>query len=105
MPIIDKGQLVGMVTDRDIAVRALADGKDTAKLAARDVMTKNVASCQASDTAQAAASLMTRRQVRRLPVLDAEKKVVGMVSLGDLAHAASSELSGKLIKAVSAHHP
>jgi CBS domain-containing protein len=105
VPIVDKGKLVGMVTDRDIAVRALADGKDAAKLSARDIMTKNVAFCQAADTAQAAARLMEKRQVRRLPVLDANNKLVGMVSLGDLAQAASTELSGKVIRAVSAHHP
>jgi CBS domain-containing protein len=105
VPITDNGQLVGIVTDRDIAVRALADGRDATKLSAKDVMTKNVACCQATDTARAAARLMEERQVRRLPVLDAKKKLIGMVSLGDLAQAASAELSGKVVKAVSAHHP
>jgi CBS domain-containing protein len=104
VPIVDKGQLVGMVTDRDIALRALAAGRDASGLAAKDIMTKNIVCCQDSDTAQAAAQLMQDRKIRRLPVLDNSKKVIGMVSLGDLAHSAPAELSGKLIKAVSAHH-
>jgi CBS domain-containing protein len=104
IPITDKDQLVGMVTDRDITVRALANGQDISAMTAKDVMTKNVASCQETDTAQAAARVMRERQIRRLPVLNAQRKVVGMVSLGDLTHVVSEELSGKLIKAVSAHH-
>jgi CBS domain-containing protein len=105
VPIMDKGRVVGIVTDRDIAVRALADGKDAAKLSAKDIMSKNVACCRATDTAQAAAQLMETRQVRRLPVLDRDSKIVGMVCLGDLAHAAPIALSGEVVKAVSAHHP
>lgn len=104
VPIVDNGKLVGMVTDRDITVRALADGKDISKLTAKDVMTKDVACCQDTDTASAAARLMETKRVRRLPVLGADKKLVGMVSLGDISHAMSDEVSGRLAKAVSAHH-
>lgn len=104
VPIVDKGKLVGMVTDRDITVRALADGKDIAKLTAKDVMTSDVASCRSSDTAIAASKLMQERRIRRLPVLDKSENLVGMVSLGDLTHAMSDELSGRLAKSVSSHH-
>ena len=104
VPIIDQGRLVGMVTDRDIAVRALAGGADPAKLTAKDVMTKEVACCKASDSLEAASGLMQRRGVRRLPVLGKGDKVVGMVSLGDITHALSEQASGRLVRAVSAHH-
>ena len=104
VPIVDKGQLVGMVTDRDIALRALASDGDASKLTARDVMSKSVACCDETDTARSAAQLMQAKRVRRLPVLSKDKKIVGMVSLGDITHAMSDEVSGQLAKAVSAHH-
>jgi CBS domain-containing protein len=104
VPIVEKGQLVGMVTDRDITLRALADGKDAAKLTAKDVMTKNVACCHEADSALAASKMMQERRIRRLPVLDKSDKLVGMVSLGDLSHAMSEEHSGRLTRAVSGHH-
>lgn len=104
VPIVDKGKLVGMVTDRDITVRALADGKDIAKLTAKDVMTSDVACCRLSDTAIDASKLMQERRIRRLPVLDKSENLVGMVSMGDLTHAMSDEMSGRLAKSVSSHH-
>jgi len=97
-------QLVGMVTDRDIAVRGVADGKDISKLTARDIMTKGVISCQASDTAIHAAHIMETKQVRRLPVIDDSKRMVGMLTLGDISHATSHRIAAEIVKAVSAHH-
>jgi CBS domain-containing protein len=104
VPIVEQGKLVGMVTDRDIAVRALADGKDVGQLTAKDVMSKNIACCHEADSALSASKMMQERRIRRLPVLDDNEKLVGMVSLGDLTHAMSEELSGRLARAVSAHH-
>ncbi|HVV33092.1 MAG TPA: CBS domain-containing protein [Vitreimonas sp.] len=103
--ITDNKQLVGMVTDRDIALRAAADGADWSKLTAKDVMTKNVATCQEGDSIHHAAQLMETRNIRRLPVLDHAKNVVGIVSLGDISHGAPHDVSTKLMQAVSAHHP
>jgi CBS domain-containing protein len=104
VPILEGAQIVGMVTDRDITVRALADGRDISKLSARDVMSGNVACCHDTDAPRTAERLMETRQIRRLPVLDSGNKVVGMVSLGDISHAMSDEQAGRLAKAVSAHH-
>lgn len=104
VPILADGKLVGMVTDRDITVRALADGRDVSQLKAKDVMTKGVVSCHETDSPAAASRLMQERRIRRLPVVDASDKLVGMISLGDLTHAMSEELSGRLARAVSAHH-
>lgn len=104
VPILDNGKLVGMVTDRDITIRALADGRDIAKLTAKDVMTKDIACCHENDSTVAASRTMQERRIRRLPVLDKSEKLVGMLSLGDLTHAMPEDLSGRLAKAVSDHH-
>jgi CBS domain-containing protein len=104
LPITENGALIGIVTDRDIAIRGLAQGGDTSKLTARDVMTTGVAFCMERDTVKDAAQVMESRKVRRLPVLDGGKKVIGMLSLGDISHAASRELTSDVMKAVSAHH-
>lgn len=104
LPVGENDHLIGMVTDRDIAVRGIARGKDIAKLTARDIMTKGVIWCRDSDSANDAAGLMETKQIRRLPVIDQKKRMVGMLSLGDISHAASQRTAAEVIKAVSAHH-
>ena len=104
IPIRENDRLVGMVTDRDIAVRGLANGRDISKLTARDVMTKPVIWCWDSDNAMNAARLMENKKIRRLPVIDDNKRMVGMLSLGDISHAVSDHTAAEVIKAVSAHH-
>lgn len=104
LPVGENDRLIGMVTDRDIAVRGVANGKDISKLTARDVMTKGVIWCRASDSANDAARLMETKHVRRLPVINESKRMVGMLSLGDISHAASQRTATEVIKAVSAHH-
>ena len=99
LPVGENDRLVGIVTDRDIAVRGVADGKDIAKLTARDIMTKGVTWCRASDTAHAA-HLMEGR----LPGIDDNKRMVGMLALGDISHATSHRIAAEIVKAVSAHH-
>ncbi len=104
IPVGENDRLVGMVTDRDIAVRGLADGKDASKLTAKDVMTKGVVWCRDSDSAAEAIHLMQSKHIRRLPVIDENKRMVGMLSLGDISHAASQRAAADALKAVSAHH-
>lgn len=104
MPVLENDQLIGMITDRDIALRALADGKDISSLTARDVMTEGVLSCREADELDEALEIMQRQQVRRLPVLNREDRLVGMLSIGDVAHAAPPKNIGEMMKAVSAHH-
>ena len=81
----DNDRLVGMLTDRDITVRAVAEGKDPRTTKVRDAMTEGVTYCFEDDDVAEAARLMRDKQVRRLVVLNREKKLVGIVSLGDLA--------------------
>jgi len=104
LPIGENDRLVGMVTDRDIAVRGVAKGKDISKLTAKDIMTKSVIWCRDSESMDDAARIMEKKRIRRLPVIDDHKRMVGMLSLGDISHAASQRLSAEVTKAVSAHH-
>ncbi len=104
IPVGENDRLIGMVTDRDIAVRGLANGKDISKLTARDVMTKGVTWCRDSDSTSAAVRLMETKHIRRLPVIDEKKRMVGMLSLGDISHAAPQKTAAEVLKAVSGHH-
>lgn len=104
IPVCQGGKLIGMVTDRDIAIRALANGKDASKLEAKDVMSEDVIFCNDDKQAEDAIRIMEDNMIRRLPVLDESKKLVGMVSLGDISHALSQNLTGEVTRAVTAHH-
>lgn len=104
LPVGENDRLIGMVTDRDIAIRGVANGKDVSKLTARDVMTKGIIWCRAGSSAAEAARLMETKQIRRLPVMDENKRMVGMLSLGDISHAASQRTAAEVMRAVSAHH-
>jgi CBS domain-containing protein len=103
IPVCEGDKAIGMVTDRDITM-SLADGKDVSKLSARDLMSKNVIHCRDTEEAEDAIRIMEKNQIRRLPVLNEAQKLVGMVSLGDISHALSQDLTGEVTKAVSAHH-
>jgi len=85
MPVGEKDRLVGIVTDRDIVLRAVAKGKPPGKSTARDVMSPDIKYCYEDETLEDAARNMSTLQVKRLPVLNREKRLVGIVSLGDLA--------------------
>jgi CBS domain-containing protein len=84
LPVCDAGQLIGVITDRDIVVRAVAQGRDPASITVRETMTTDLAYCLEDDEAASAAKLMEDRQIRRLPILDRHSRLVGIVSLRDL---------------------
>lgn len=104
VPIGKDDKLVGMVTDRDIALRVVASGLDPKKTKAEDIMTEGVIYCRTTETVEDAIHLMDQKKIRRLPVLDDKKRLVGMLSLGDVSHSVSRDLSGELLRAVSDHH-
>jgi CBS domain-containing protein len=83
VPVVEDGRVVGMLTDRDIVVRAIADGDFDAKVS--DIVSDDVVSAQPDMTTAEAAALMGEHQIRRLPVVDKDDRLVGIVSLGDLA--------------------
>jgi len=102
LPVCDGNRLVGMVTDRDITVRATAAGQDPKTTRVRDVMTDNVVYGFEDDDTNDAARLMEEQQIRRLVVLDRDKRLVGIVSLGDLAVSTQdNQLSGEVLERVS----
>jgi CBS domain-containing protein len=104
IPVGENDRLVGMVTDRDITCRGLSNSKDPANLTARDVMTKGIIYCKDDEDLADAVRIMEQRKVRRLPVLNDKKRMVGILSLGDVSHAGSRTLAGEVVTAVSAHH-
>jgi CBS domain-containing protein len=104
MPVGENDRLVGMLTDRDrdITLRATADGKDPNTTPVRDVMTSNVIYCFEDEDIGVAARKMEDHQIRRLIVLNRDKRLVGIASLGDLAvHGSNDRLTGEVTEAVS----
>lgn len=84
LPVGENDRMIGTITDRDIAVRAVAEGKDNGTKV-RDVMTEGIAWVFEDESVEDAAKMMSQRQVRRLPVVDRNKRLVGIVALGDFA--------------------
>ncbi len=84
MPVEEGDRMIGAISDRDIAIRAVAAGKDAAT-SVRDVMSEGIAWAYEDDSVEQAASIMSKRQVRRLPVVNRDKRLVGIVALGDFA--------------------
>lgn len=85
LPVGENDRLVGMVTDRDIVARAVAENRMPANTAVRDVMSDGIYYCFEDDPLEKASEIMGEHQVRRLAVLNRAKRLVGIVSLGDLA--------------------
>jgi CBS domain-containing protein len=105
IPIGENDRLVGMVTDRDIVCKGLAeDGFDGRRATARDVMTPGIHCCSEDDDLAKAVRHMEALKVRRLPVINKSKRMVGILSLGDISHSAPSDLLSECVKSVSAHH-
>jgi len=104
LPVCGENErLVGMLTDRDITVRAVAEGKDPGTSRVRDAMSEGVCYCFEDDEVAAAARQMQEKQLRRLVVLNRDKRLTGIVSLGDLAvETRDKHLAGKTLQDVSA---
>ncbi len=102
MPICDGDRLLGVITDRDITVRATARGLDPRNTEVRHVMTPEVVCCGESDDVRQAARQMQDAQLRRLLVVSSEGRLVGIVSLGDIAlQVGQDELTGQTLEKVS----
>lgn len=101
IPVLQGDRVIGMITDRDITVRGVAEGRgpDTP---VRDLMTDHIICARADDNIEDVARRMSDEQIRRLPVLDSEEKLVGIVSLGDLARETSGETAHEAFEGVSA---
>ena len=98
----DDDRLAGMITDRDITVRAVADGLDPRTTIVRDVMTPTIIYCYEDQDVSDAAHMMEQNQIRRPVVLNRDKRMVGILSLGDVAvDAGDEQLAGHTLEAVS----
>lgn len=100
LPVCDGQRLVGMITDRDITVRAVAAGVGP-EAKVRDVMTPEVAYAFEDQDVREAQQLMQDQQIRRLPILDRDKRLVGIVALGDLAVDADTHAAGQTLEQIS----
>ena len=102
LPVCDGERLVGMLTDRDITVRVTAQGCDPNTTKVHEAMTSEVVYCFEDQNVQTAAQMMEMRQVRRVPVLNRDKRLVGIVSLGDLSvETQDQNLAGKTLEGIS----
>jgi CBS domain-containing protein len=106
VPVVEDEKLIGMVTDRDIVVRALADSRDVSQANARSVMSGNLLYCFDDQSVEEVLDNMGEQQVRRMPVVDRDKRLVGVVSIGDLSAAAPPDRSGESLSQISqpTHH-
>jgi CBS domain-containing protein len=105
IPIGQNDRLIGMVTDRDIVCKGLAeDSFDPRRATARDVMTPGIHCCREDDDLAKAVRHMEELKVRRLPVINKSKRMVGILTLGDVSRSAPSDLLSEILKSVSAHH-
>lgn len=100
LAVCEDGKLIGMVTDRDICCRAVADGREIATTIARDIMSQDVASCFEDYSYEEAAHLMESKHLRRLAVMNRDNRMVGILSVDDVARH-SQILAGEVVKAAA----
>ncbi|MGZ3772399.1 MAG: CBS domain-containing protein [Pseudobdellovibrionaceae bacterium] len=104
IPVEKNDKMVGMITDRDIAIRVVALGKDPHKTKVEDVMSEGINYCFEDEDLHEVSEKMIHRQHRRLPVVDRNKRLVGMISLGDIASKGNdASLTHEILSQVSHH--
>lgn len=105
LPVTEDGRIVGTLTDRDIAIRAVAEGADPGATPAREVMTRNVVSCYEDQDAREVASAMELNKVRRVVVVNRKNEAIGLISVDDLAmHPETKPFADAVVKQFSKHH-
>ena len=103
IPVCEGERVLGILTDRDIVIRAVAEGRDARTTRVQDVMTRDVVCCKEDDDVKEAARLMKEHQIRRIVVVTANKSLAGIVSLGDIAvDTHDDKMSGDVLEKVSA---
>jgi CBS domain-containing protein len=101
VPVVQGDRLVGTITDRDVAVRVVAEGKDPQSTTVSEVASKDVVTVEPGQNLDEALRLMAKHQVRRLPVVDDDGTLVGIVSQADVARSASDEQTGEVVEEIS----
>lgn len=106
VPVVDGKRIVGMITDRDIVVRGLAEGKDLANVRVNEIMTTSVRSVREDATVSEALELMSGAEVRRVAVVNTNDELVGIVSLGDISTNTNQDGKvGKTVESISQAPP
>jgi len=103
LPVTKDGKLVGMITDRDICCRGVADGLNAARAEVREIMSRDISFCFNDDTVTQAVRQMEERHIRRLAVLNHDKSIAGFLTVDDLAHY-SRQLAGEVLDTVRPVH-
>src|SRR5690242_2712371 len=101
LPVAEGDRLIGMLTDRDVTVRLVAEGRDPGQTKVRDVMTADIRYVFEDEDLEHVAENMAEQRVRRLPVMNREKRLVGVVSLGDMAKGRRSPLAGRALSGIA----
>jgi CBS domain-containing protein len=101
IPVVEGDRLLGMITDRDIVVRAIAKGKDPKGMPAREIASQELVTVDPNQDLSDALQLMAQYQVRRIPVVDGDNRLVGVVSQADVAFEAKEKATGELVEEIS----
>ena len=106
VPVVDGRKIIGMITDRDIVVRGIAEGKDIANASVSDVMTRQVRSVQEDTPINDVLQMMSSSEIRRVPVVNRNDEIVGIVSIGDIASDTNNDSKiGKALENISEAPP
>jgi CBS domain-containing protein len=101
LPVLEGDELAGMITDRDIVIRAIARGKDPRGMPVREVSTRDVVAIRGDEDLSEALKLMASHQVRRLPVVDESNHLVGVLAQADVAREAREKMVGEMVEEIS----
>lgn len=105
LPVCEDDRLIGTLTDRDIVLRVIAEGRDARTCKAREVMTEDVLWCYEEQTGDEVAAYMADEEIRRVLILNEEKRLVGVISIGDLAKRGGQLYAGEAIKEIASAPP
>jgi CBS domain-containing protein len=101
VPVVENDRLTGVITDRDIVVRAIAQGKDPRGMPVREIYSRDVIAVTPDDKLKDVVSIMADNQIRRIPVVDQENHLVGVISQADIALEAKEKTVGELVEEIS----
>jgi CBS domain-containing protein len=101
IPIVEGDRLVGMITDRDIVVRDVAEGRDPQSTTVGEIASRDLVTIDPDQGIEEAARLMARHQLRRLPVVEEDGRLVGIVAQGDIAQLGDDSLTGEVVERIS----
>lgn len=101
MPIVENGSVTGILTDRDIVLRVVAEGKDPSSTTAGEIASRDLVTIDPEQTLDEALRLMAKHQVRRLPVVEEDGRLVGIVAQADVAQAGDDARTGEVVQQIS----